>query len=74
VKLLIRVKPNSRKEKIEKIKDTELRVWVNQRAHDGLANSGLVELLSSYYGLPKSRINILKGRTSKTKVVEIIEY
>ena len=38
---------------------------------EGKANEALVRLLSDYFGIPKSKILIIKGTTSKYKLVEI---
>ena len=72
VKINIKVKPNSKQEKVEKISATEFVLWVKAPAREGKANAAVVKLLSAYFGLAKSRINIVQGTSSKNKVVEII--
>lgn len=38
---------------------------------DGKANAALIRLLAKEYGVPKSRIRIVQGETSRNKVVEL---
>jgi len=71
-KINIKVKPNSRQEKVEKISTREFVLRVKAPAREGKANTAVIKLLSAYFGLAKSRINIVEGRSSKNKVVEII--
>ena len=46
-------------------------VKVNAPAKEGKANKKLVEILSKHFSKPKSSIRIVKGLTSKNKVIEI---
>jgi len=72
VKINIKVKPNSKQEKVEKISDSEVILWVRAPAKEGRANAAAIKLLSVYLDLPKSRINIAQGNNSKNKVVELL--
>ena len=72
MKICIKVKPQSRQEKIEKINDVNFVVWVKEPAQDGLANKGVVKALANYFKVSQSRIVIKKGFTSKNKIIEII--
>ena len=49
-----------------------LTVRTRKKAHDGEANTAVIELLSDYFNVPKTRIKILKGATSKHKTIEIV--
>ena len=70
MKIQVKVIPNSRKVKVEKNK-AGLRVKVNAPAKEGKANKRLVEILAKYLSKPKLSIKIIKGLTSKNKVIEI---
>ncbi len=48
------------------------RVSVKAQAKDNEANNELIEALSDYFGIAKSRINIVSGFNSRNKVVEIL--
>jgi uncharacterized protein YggU (UPF0235/DUF167 family) len=50
-----------------------LVVKIREKPVDGEANKWLIEALSEFFDVPKSRINIVLGHTSREKVVEIID-
>jgi len=70
MKILVRVKPNSREEKIEKV-ETSYVVYVKEPPQKNKANLALIKVLSEYFKVPKFQISILSGFKSKQKVVEI---
>jgi uncharacterized protein (TIGR00251 family) len=72
VKISVKVKPNSRLTVVRKIDDTLYTVNLTARPVDGKANEQLVEILADYFGKPKRCITILRGETSKLKMVEIL--
>lgn len=51
--------------------DGSLTVFLQQRAVDGAANEGLVEILAKHFGVSKSRVTIEAGFTSRIKRVEV---
>jgi uncharacterized protein YggU (UPF0235/DUF167 family) len=38
---------------------------------DGKANAALIELLAKEFNVPKSNVKILRGKTSRNKIVEV---
>jgi uncharacterized protein (TIGR00251 family) len=70
MKISVRVKPNMKEEKVEKV-DKVFAVYVKEPAKEGRANKSVVELLSKYFKIPKSKIVILSGMKSKQKIIEI---
>ncbi|MBR3147988.1 MAG: DUF167 domain-containing protein [Alphaproteobacteria bacterium] len=66
----VRVTPHAKQNKIVET-DGVLRVYTTVAPENGRANSAVVELLSEYFNVPKSRIKILKGLTGRDKVVAI---
>ena len=52
-------------------KDGILEVSVSAKPAEGEANKELVELLSDYFEVAKSAIEILHGHTSRHKIIEI---
>lgn len=72
MKIFVKVKPNSKIEKIEKINEAEFTLWVNAPAKEGKANQEVIELLSRYFDIAKSRIVIIKGEKCKNKMLEIL--
>lgn len=49
----------------------ELRVLVKAPPQEGRANEAVIETLAAYFKIPKSRIAIVGGFKSKTKIVTI---
>ena len=72
MKIKIKVIPRSSDSHIEEGLDGNLRVKLKSAPVQGQANQELIKLLSKYYKVSKSQIKIIKGQTSKNKVVEII--
>ncbi len=70
MKYNIKVKPGSKKEKVE-ISSTGLTVWIKEQPEKGKANNGVIQALKKYFKVPKSNIQIISGFTSKNKVIEI---
>ena len=51
--------------------DGVLRVYTTVAPENGRANGAVIELLSKYFDVPKSRIKIIKGLTGRDKIVTI---
>ena len=71
MKLSVRVKPNAKQEKIEKVNDGHFLIWVKEKPQEGKANKAVIKVLSEYFGVPQSEVVLLKGKTSKDKIFEI---
>ncbi|MEY8096037.1 DUF167 domain-containing protein [Falsihalocynthiibacter sp. S25ZX9] len=52
---------------------TVLRVYVTVVAEGGKANAAIVKLLSKAMGVPKTRLVLLRGETSRNKVFRVME-
>ncbi len=73
MKLFVKVKPKAKKEKVEETSEGHFTVSVTAPAEKGLANDAVIAALAEYFAVPKSRIMIVSGRTSRSKVIEIEE-
>lgn len=72
MRITVRVKPGSKKGPlVEPSEDGSLTVFLQQRAIDGAANEGLVEILAEHFRVSKSRVTIEAGFTSRIKRVEM---
>lgn len=71
MKIAARIKPNSKVEKVSVVGEREFVLAVKAPAKEGRANTAAIELLSAYFDIPKSRISIIKGRTSRDKIINI---
>jgi len=66
------VKPGSKKGPlVEVVEDGSLTVFVRERAVDGAANAGVIRLLAEHFGVPRSRVEIVRGHASRTKLVDV---
>lgn len=71
-KINIRVLPRSSKnEVVGQMTDGVLKVKLTAPPVDGAANESLIELLAEYFDTSKQKIKIVRGMTSKNKIVEI---
>lgn len=66
----VRVTPHAKQNKVVE-NDGVLRVYTTVAPENGRANDAVIELLSEYFDIAKSRIVISKGITSRDKVVII---
>ena len=69
-KFNIKVIPNAKQNKLVE-EPGRLKVYLTARAVDGKANAALIEFLSEHFGVRKSAVSIIRGLTSRGKVVEI---
>lgn len=47
------------------------KIYVSAPPEDGKANKKVIELLADYFKAAKSQIKIIKGETSRNKIIEI---
>lgn len=71
VTLAVRVQPRSSRARVEGVKDGTLRVRLTAPPAEGEANAQLIEVLSKELGVRKSSIRIVKGLSSREKLVEV---
>lgn len=68
------IKPNSRKGPLVEVADDgSLVVFVREPAVDGKANQALIMLVAKYFGVAKTRVGIIRGQTSRQKIIELRE-
>jgi uncharacterized protein len=71
MKKQVKVKPNSKRQSIEEQPDGSLTVYLKSPPVDGKANEELIALLAEKFNVPKSKITIKAGLSSRNKLVEI---
>lgn len=70
--LSIRVQPNaSRNEIVGWLDDGSLKIRIQTPPQDGKANKALIAFLAKELGVSKNQISILRGETSRQKVIAI---
>ena len=67
----VKVKPNSKVQKIEEQTDGSLTVHLKSPPVDGKANEELLKILAKKFDVPKSHIRIRSGLSSRQKLIEI---
>tara|TARA_B100001093_G_C26266772_1_gene775128 strand:- start:245 stop:520 length:276 start_codon:yes stop_codon:yes gene_type:complete len=75
-KITIRLTPNAKQNKIigweeDLLGEKTLKVQVTAIPEKGKANKALITLLSKTWKIPKSDITIIRGETSRTKILKI---
>ncbi len=70
MRISVTVKPGSKAPGIEQSGDT-LIVRVRERAIEGAANEAVIRAIAAHYGVAPSRVTLLRGATSRTKVFEV---
>jgi uncharacterized protein YggU (UPF0235/DUF167 family) len=83
MRIVVKAKASAKEEKVERLKDQTLnlpgikiepevyRVWVREAPIEGQANLAIVKALAKYFGVSRSKIRLISGKTSKQKVFEI---
>ena len=67
----IKVKTKQQKSKVEKLEDSSYLVSVKALPDKNKANIEIINLLSEYFNVTKSQIEIKSGKTSSRKIVSI---
>ena len=73
IEVEVRVQPRSSRDRIGGFRDGVLRVHVVAPPERGRANSRLLRLIAKTLGIARQRILLIRGETSRTKRLRIIE-
>lgn len=73
----VKVTPKAAKSRIGNLVDginnkKMLKVYVTAPPTDNLANAAVIEVLSSYFHKPKSKVLIISGLTAREKRIQIL--
>lgn len=71
VEISVRVHPNAARNEVVGVTDGIWQVRVSAPPVKGKANQELITLLSRLLGVGKSRIDIIRGHTTRNKVIAI---
>ena len=72
MKIFVKVKAGSKNDEVTKVDDTHYVIKVKEPPVEGKANEAVIRVLSDYFHIPKSHVQILKGGQTKNKVIEIL--
>ena len=67
----VKVKPNSKQQSIKEETDGSFTVNLKSPPVDGKANDELIGVLAKKFDVPKSKIRIKSGLSSRQKLIEI---
>lgn len=70
MRITVKVIPNARQNKIDEVDGVYL-VRVTASPTQGKANKAVIELLSKHFKISKSKIDIIKGLSSRVKIIAI---
>jgi len=71
MRIRVRAKPRSKREGVRRLSPDLFEVRVAPPPEGGRANERIRELLAEFFKVPKSRVKLLKGETSREKLFEI---
>jgi len=71
MKIFVSVKPKSKTEKVEPAGKWHFKVSVKAVPENGRANEAAIGALSKFFKIPKSKITLRSGASSRKKVFEI---
>lgn len=67
----MRVQPKSSRNQVDGFEDGTLRLRVTAPPTEGKANAGVIALLAKTLGISKSKLQIIRGQSSRDKVVSV---
>lgn len=71
-RIAVIVKPKARKPEIVKISPEDYRIAVREPAQNGQANEAAINLLSEHLRIPKSKLKLVRGVSSRHKLIEVM--
>jgi len=72
VRLDVSVQPRSSRNQVVGEQNEALKIKLTAPPVEGEANAALVDFLSHYLKLPRKDIKLIKGETSRHKIIEIM--
>jgi uncharacterized protein len=71
MRIYVKVSPRSGRTEVTKISEGEYKVLVTAAPEKGKANEAVIKALAEYFGVAKSLIAIVGGKSTRTKIVDI---
>lgn len=65
MKIFVKAKPNSKKEVVKKLSETNFEICVKEPPVRGLANAAITKALARHFGVPLSSVSIVAGHASR---------
>ena len=71
-RIFVKVKPNSKTEKVGRIDDAHFVVSIKEPPTENKANFAVLGVLADYLGVAISRIRLVSGKNARNKVFEVL--
>lgn len=78
MKIFVKIRLKAKEERVKKVNPSlfetqknHYEVFVKEPPLEGKANRRIIELLAEYFNVPKSKVKIISGLTSREKIIEI---
>lgn len=73
MRITVKVKTNAKEERVTELDAASFAVSVKAPPKEGKANFAVAEALARHFQVPLSCVLLIVGKTSKSKVFEIVE-
>ena len=74
VLLRVKVTPKASTNRIGKILNDHLKIYVTAAPENGQANKAVIDLLANELKMPKNNLSIMQGLTGQVKIVSFVGY
>lgn len=71
--IAVRVTPKASRNAVVAGEDGVIRIYVTAVPEGGKANAAVVKLLAGALGVPKSRLDLIRGAAARDKVFRIVD-
>ena len=72
MRIYVKAIPRSSMNKVEKTGEGEYKVKLTAPPVDDEANKMLIKILADYFGVSRSSVEIVGGKSARTKIVDIL--
>ena len=69
--ITVRVKTGTKKETVRKLSDHRFEISVREKPENNLANHRVIDLVAMEFGVPASKIRIVKGHHHYSKTLSV---
>lgn len=69
----VTVVAGARVESLEEVGEARFKISVKEKAERNMANTRVIELVASHFGVPTSKIRIINGHQHPSKLISIQE-
>lgn len=71
MRITVHVKPRSRAESVERLRENEYQIRVRAVPEKGKANEDVIRLVAKYFGVSPSCVSLAAGGAGKKKILDI---